>query len=81
MRSCSLTIREMPSLQGSCVPSATTACKSVKLMYASILCLNWLSVLQLFSYVMSVLYPECLIRIIMDFYSISFEQVTLFLSY
>ena len=31
--------------------------------------------IQLFSYVMSVLYPECLIRLIMDFHSIYFEEV------
>lgn len=31
--------------------------------------------LQYFSYVMSVLYPECLVRLIMDFYSVTFDQV------
>ena len=30
---------------------------------------------QYFSYVMSVLFPECIIRLIMDFHSISFEKV------
>ena len=34
---------------------------------------------QLFSYVMSVLYPESLIRLIMDYYSISFEEVSVLL--
>ena len=33
--------------------------------------------LQYFSYVMSVLYPECLVRIIMDFYSLPFDEVSL----
>ena len=31
--------------------------------------------LQWFSYVMSVLYPECLVRLIMEYHSVSFEQV------
>jgi hypothetical protein len=35
--------------------------------------------MNLFSYVMSVLYPESLIRLIMDYYSISFEEVSVLL--
>lgn len=31
--------------------------------------------LQFFDYAMSVLYPECLIRFIMDFYCVDFEEV------
>lgn len=38
-------------------------------------CSSVICFIQLFSYVMSVLYPECLIRLIMDFQSVSFEEV------
>ena len=38
-------------------------------------CFSVICFIQLFSYVMSVLYPECLIRLIMDFQSVSFEEV------
>ena len=37
---------------------------------------SFLFLLQYFSYVMSVLYPECLVRLIMDYHSLPFDLVS-----
>ena len=51
---------------------------SITYNYMSFSKTSFLSIvlLQYFSYVMSVLYPECLIRLIMDYHSLPFDLVS-----